>query len=149
MGSVGRLGETVVAQASGYNTNLAAEFYVLSVLHRLGYSASLTLGNRKAVDIVVESRGRVFTIDVKGMASRTIWPMDNFKPPSGTRHFIALVTFHNRIDDVAVVPSVFLVPATQISKYFYRNPKGTRVGVRYSRMRDAGKRFLEAWKQLR
>ena len=36
-----------------YNTNLAAEFYVLSVLHRLGAEANLTLGNKKAVDIVV------------------------------------------------------------------------------------------------
>ena len=27
-----------------YNTNLAAEFHVLSILHRLGASASLTLG---------------------------------------------------------------------------------------------------------
>jgi hypothetical protein len=42
----------------GYDTNLAAEFYVLSVLHRLGMSATLTLGNKKAVDIVV-ARGEV------------------------------------------------------------------------------------------
>ena len=38
---------------SKYDTNLAAEFYVLSCLHRLGISANLTLGNRKGVDIVV------------------------------------------------------------------------------------------------
>ena len=36
-----------------YNTNLAAEFYVLSMLHRLGADAALTLGNKKAVDIIV------------------------------------------------------------------------------------------------
>jgi hypothetical protein len=36
-----------------YHTNLAAEFYVLSCLHRLGLDAHLTLGNRKGVDIVV------------------------------------------------------------------------------------------------
>ncbi len=36
-----------------YNTNLASEFYVLSMLHRLGADASLTLGNKKAVDIIV------------------------------------------------------------------------------------------------
>jgi hypothetical protein len=35
-----------------YNTNLAAEFYVLSLLHRLGADAALTLGNKKAVDII-------------------------------------------------------------------------------------------------
>lgn len=36
-----------------YNTNLAAEFYVLSMLHRWGADAVLTLGNKKAVDILV------------------------------------------------------------------------------------------------
>ena len=36
-----------------YNTNLASEFYVMSVLCRLGLEANLTLGNKKAVDIVV------------------------------------------------------------------------------------------------
>lgn len=51
-----------------YNTNLAAEFYVLSMLYRLGADASLILGNKKAVDIVVASTpGRTVTIDVKGV----------------------------------------------------------------------------------
>ena len=30
---------------NGYNTNLAAEFHVLSTLHRMGMEAMLTLGN--------------------------------------------------------------------------------------------------------
>lgn len=30
----------------GYNTNLASEFFVLSILYRLGLDASLTLGIR-------------------------------------------------------------------------------------------------------
>ena len=37
----------------GYETNLASEFYILSVLHRLGVDATLTLGNKKSVDILV------------------------------------------------------------------------------------------------
>ncbi len=51
----------------GYNTNLAAEFHVLSVLHRLGVDATLTLGNKKSVDIaVIKGAGRSITVDVKG-----------------------------------------------------------------------------------
>lgn len=137
-----------MAEHSGYNTNLAAEFHVLSVLHRLGLSASLTLGNRKSVDIVVERRGKLLTVDVKGMASRTNWPLDNFKPDRETNHYIALVTFNNRIGDPSVPPSVFLVPAKDIAKFFYHNPKGNRQTVRYSTMRDKGQQFLEAWKQI-
>ncbi len=33
---------------TGYDTNLAAEFYALSCLHRLGLTAALTLGNKRA-----------------------------------------------------------------------------------------------------
>jgi hypothetical protein len=133
---------------SGYNTNLAAEFHVLSVLHRLGLSASLTLANRKAIDIVVESHGRLYTIDVKGMASRTNWPMDNFKSPTVANHFMALVSFNNKIGNPAIAPTVFLVPAEKISRFFYRNPKGNRQTVRYSTMRDNGQRYLDACDQL-
>jgi hypothetical protein len=61
-----------------YNTNLAAEFYVLSMLHRLGVDAALTLGNKKAVDIIVTNEGRkIITIDVKGLEGRFDWPAVN------------------------------------------------------------------------
>jgi hypothetical protein len=43
----------IVAVQRGYNTNLASEFYVLSMLYRLGFDANLTLGNKKSVDIAV------------------------------------------------------------------------------------------------
>ena len=43
---------------TSYNTNLAAEFFVLSTLHRLGADAALTLGNKKAVDIAIAQVGR-------------------------------------------------------------------------------------------
>lgn len=136
--------ERAMTEHIGYNTNLAAEFHVLSVLHRLGLSASLTLGNRKSVDIVVESRGRLLTIDVKGLAGRTNWSLDNFRNDRGPNHFIALVTFNRRISDPTVQPSVFLVPSTQAPRFFYRNPKGNRQTILYSTMRDKGAGFLEA-----
>lgn len=68
-----------------YNTNLAAEFYVLSVLHRLGAHATLTLGNKKSVDIaIVTGKGRALTVDVKGVAGPHDWPADNLRPPDAT-----------------------------------------------------------------
>src|SRR5687767_12079158 len=57
--------ETSMGEIS-YNTNLAAEFFVLSSLHRLGLTATLTVGNKKSVDVVVvRSTGDAVTIDVK------------------------------------------------------------------------------------
>jgi hypothetical protein len=137
-----------MTKAVGYNTNLAAEFYVLSVLHRKGLSASLTLGNRKAIDIVVEAPHRTITIDVKGMASRTNWPLDNFSSEQRPNHYIALVSFNNKIANHEIVPTVFLVPAADIPKFFYVNPKGTRRTIRFSHIRDNGSKYLEAWDTL-
>ena len=138
-----------MGNAVAYNTNLAAEFYVLSVLHRIGLDASITLGNRKAIDIVVESRGKVLTIDVKGMAGRTNWPMDNFKSADTPNHFVAFVSFNNKIGDPSVPPTTYIVPAKEVSKYFYHNPKGTRQVVRFGLLRDNGSKYLEAWKTLK
>lgn len=77
----------------GYNTNLAAEFYVLSTLHRLGADANLTLGNKKSVDIaVVRGAGDAITLDVKGLAGKTSWPVDNIRE-ANPRHFIVLCAF--------------------------------------------------------
>jgi hypothetical protein len=74
---------------SGYNTNLAAEFYVLSILRRLGVDAVLTLGNKKAVDIfLIRKAKRSLTIDVKGVAGKFDWPADNIRPGEGKSHFL-------------------------------------------------------------
>ena len=72
-----------------YNTNLASEFYVLSMLHRLGADASLTLGNKKAVDIIVVREDEtIITIDVKGVAGRYDWPADNIHDYSTQTNFM-------------------------------------------------------------
>ena len=76
-----------------YNTNLAAEYYVLSMLYRKGLDAHLTLSNKKSIDIIIEKEdGRLITVDVKGLAGKICWPMDNFTKEHKS-HFIVLVSF--------------------------------------------------------
>lgn len=107
---------------STYNTNLAAEFHVLSVLHRLGMSATLTLGNKKSVDIVIaRDAGDTYTVDVKGLAGKTNWPVDNLKEGK-KRHFIAFVTFLGKISDPSESPEVYIVPSEEVSSVIYQNP---------------------------
>src|SRR5258707_835551 len=99
---------------AAYNTNLAGEFYILSVLYRLGADANLTLGNKKSVDIVVvRSAGDAITLDVKALAGKTSWPVDNFR--GGRKgHFLALVCFLDKIQDPSVLPEVYIVPSTEV-----------------------------------
>ncbi len=127
-----------------YNTNLAAEFHVLSVLYRLGADAALSLGNKKAVDItVVRGEGEAVTIDVKGLAGAYDWPADNVKIPKHDRHFIVLVSFENHIEDVRKTPSVWVIPARKLSPLIAKYP--TRTFVSRALVRSKGKQFEQAW----
>jgi hypothetical protein len=134
-------------KASGYNTNLAAEYYVLSMLYRYGADASLTLGNKKSVDIVVLRGRTLLSIDVKGLAGKTIWALDNLSDPTED-HYIALVSFLGRIHDCTIAPEVYILPSDHVERFIYRNPKGTRKGISPSRMRKEGAQYRDVWTQF-
>lgn len=126
-----------------YNTNLAAEFYVLSMLYRLGADASLTLGNKKAVDIIVVKDGTTITIDVKGLAGPYDWPADNIRELHKANHFYVLVSFEGKITEPSCQPSVWIIPANELSQ-FIREYK-TRTVVSRAEVKSKGADFLHAW----
>jgi hypothetical protein len=127
-----------------YNTNLAAEFYVLSMLHRLGADAALTLGNKKAVDIIVANENRtITTIDVKGLKGRYDWPADNIRLLKDTQHFYVLVSFENKISDPLSPPSAWIIPANKLAP-FIRKYK-TRTVISRADVKAKGQHFLHAW----
>jgi hypothetical protein len=130
-----------------YNTNLAAEFYVLSMLHRLGADANLTLGNKKSVDIaVIRSAGDAVTVDVKGLEGTTGWPIDNVGP--GTEgHFLVFVCFQGKIADPQVAPLVWVVPSCEVATLAYNAPGGRRL-MRVSALKSHGVAFKDAWHSL-
>lgn len=127
-----------------YNTNLASEFHVLSVLHRLGFDAMLTLGNKKSVDlVVVREAGDAVTIDVKGLAGKNPWPVDNVREAT-ERHFLVFVCFAGRIDDPDASPEVWVVPSVELAPFVYHAPGGRKV-VQYGTLARDGQRFRGAW----
>jgi hypothetical protein len=128
---------------SGYDTNLAAEFAVLSMLHRLGADAALTLGNKKGVDIIVARAGEALTVEVKGVAGRYDWPADNIQSPRPERHFVVLVSFEAQIADPTVAPRCWVVPFPELEPYLHQY--GTRLDVLRSSMREHGEQFENAW----
>ena len=132
-----------------YNTNLAAEFYALSMLHRLGFDASLSLGNKKAVDVViVRNSGNAVTVDVKGLAGTTSWPVDNVKKIA-KNHFLIFVSFLGKINEHTVQPEVYVVPSKSLSSLVYHSPNGKRHVLQVARMRKDGKSFRNAWPLLK
>jgi hypothetical protein len=134
---------------TGYNTNLAAEFYVLATLYRKGYDAHLTLGNKKSVDIVIErEKGRQITVDVKGIAGTSCWFMDN-AARRGANHYFILVSFLNKIKDHAVVPECWIIPSKKIDPLLHCNEKGKNADIHRSHLLKLGKKYRENWKLIR
>ena len=130
-----------------YNTNLAAEFWVLSALCRLGVEANLTLGNKKSVDIVIlREGGDIFTVDVKGLAGPYYWPADNIKVLNDPSHFYVMLSFEGKIGDPLATPSVWVVPSDQL-KPFIRQFRTRSVVSRTLMKRDGGA-FKDAWWRL-
>ena len=41
----------MATKKNGFNTGIASEYLVLSMLYRLNYEAYITMGNKKSVDI--------------------------------------------------------------------------------------------------
>ncbi len=130
---------------STYDTNLASEFFVLATLHRLGVNASLTLGNKKALDIFVARRsGEEVTVDVKGVAGKYDWPAGNIRSIESKNHFVVLVSFEGRIADPTAMPSVWVVPYVELKTYF-REYHGGRLNVSRSDILEGGGEYLNAW----
>ena len=132
------------------STNLASEFYVLSLLYRKGFNAHLTLGNKKSVDIVVEIDEKIKTIDVKGLLDKSLFPLDNWTN-SDKNHFIVFVSFLKKMNDLTIIPECYVVPAADILKkqkeldgesLLYQNPKGNRKGVQYCKLNKLRNKYL-------
>ncbi|MBL7884891.1 MAG: hypothetical protein JNL69_12535 [Bacteroidia bacterium] len=128
-------------------TNLASEFYVLATLHRLELEPLLTLGNKKSVDIVLQDNKRTFTIDVKGMASKTCWLLGMNKPEIIPNHFYVLVTYLNKIGDISIRPESYVLTSKEIRRFAKQTKKGYVID--YSKMRDKGSKYKENWRVLK
>jgi hypothetical protein len=128
-----------------YDTNLAAEYYVLSCLHRLGFSANLTLGNKKGVDIVVvRDAGDAVTVEVKGIAKKYDWPANNLVTEHPDSHFVALVSFEGRIDEADMPPPrVWVLPFPEVERFKRRYR--TRTNVSRATVNVDGGQFENAW----
>lgn len=129
-----------------YNTNLASEFYVLSMLYRLGIDASLTLGNKKAVDILIANDdGSITTVEVKGVANQYDWPADNIYKIH-ERHFYVLVCFNGKISDPLSLPSIWVLPSNSINEF--KKTYETRSVISRSLIKSKGNQYLNAWELM-
>ena len=88
-------------KANGYNTGIASEYYIASLLFRQGHEAYISSGNMKSVDIRVIKNSKAISIDVKAVQGYSSLIVNNVTEQPD--HFI-----------VTTIPEVFVVPSDKI-----------------------------------
>jgi hypothetical protein len=99
---------------------------------------------KKSKEISAENKkGKLITIDVKGLKEMTNWPLKVKR--KGKNHFFILVTYKNKIDDVDVRPTCFIIPSEEaegLLEEWTGRPDVT--AITYHRVKGS-KRYKENW----
>ena len=133
-------------------TGMASEFYVLSCLYRIGAKAHLTLGQNKAVDIIVEKPDSLLTIDVKGLQDKhSSFPIDHVTKKD-KNHFIVFVAFNGKFKETNYPPDIYIVPAAELpymeldgESIIYISPKDNLKRVYLSKLRKLNDKYKDKW----
>ena len=139
--------EIQTSNSKSYNTNLASEFYVLSILYRNQIEAYLTLGNKKSVDILVRRKnGQNISIDVKGAITGD-WLLGNKPLIVKENHYIVLVHFGNKIERVDVTPRIYVIPSNLIHPFVKNGGKGYSANLKM--LKEKGEKYLYNWRPFK
>ena len=137
---------------TNYNTNLASEYLMMSLLCRAGKDAYLSLGNKKGVDVIVKTdKGAICILEVKGVNKNNDWMIGNSgKLPSLPNMFYVLIGFEGKISDVNAPAKFYLIPSEILNKdgefKVSKNEKTTYLSHKYIRENYAG--YLNTFKWL-
>ena len=103
---------------TNYNTNLASEYLLMSLLCRAGKDAYLSLGNKKGVDIIVKTdKGAICIVEVKGVNKRNDWLIGNSgKLPIEPNLFYALVCFNGEIEKLTSTADFWIIPSSKLAE---------------------------------
>jgi hypothetical protein len=115
----------------------------------MGLNATLTLGNKKAVDIAVIHDGEcAVTIDVKGNAKKMDWLLGNRDLYATPHHFVALVSYEGAIAELNQSPRVWLIPARTLIRFIKTASNGKTKYVSRKRFLRDGATFENNWQAL-
>ena len=97
-------------------TGIACEYYVAGELSRLGYNVSLTFGNTKSIDLLVEKDDFTVAIQVKGIqrTKSICWTLDKTKVKNNILY--VLVNLH--VDNIDSKPEFFIFTSEEVINLF-------------------------------
>ncbi|MBG6234741.1 hypothetical protein IWX76_001309 [Pedobacter sp. CAN_A7] len=117
-------------------TGIACEYYVAGELSRLGYNVSLTFGNTKSIDLLIEKDDKTLAIQVKGIqrTKSICWNIDKTKIKPNIMY--VLVNLH--VDRIEDKPEFFILTSQEVLERFINSPKQgeKRTYLDYNRVRN-------------
>jgi len=98
------------------HTGIASEFFVAGELARRGFNVTLTFGNTKAIDLLIEKDGKLIPVQVKGIqrTSSICWNVNLEKLNESSLMFV-LVNLHA---DTLKQPEYFVLTSAEVKKHF-------------------------------
>lgn len=137
---------------TNYNTNLASEYLMMSLLCRAGKDAYLSLGNKKGVDIIVKTqKGAICIVEVKGVNKNNDWMIGNTgKLPSLPNMFYALIGFEGYISEVTAPAKFYLIPSEKLNKLgeFKMSKNEKTIYLSHKYIRENYSAYLNTFKWL-
>lgn len=124
------------------HTGISAEFFVAAELSRRGYNVTFTLGNTKAIDLIIERDTQLVSIQVKGI-KRTKSICWNLKR-AAIRASIIYV-FVNLHADTLLSPQYFVLTSEEVAKHL-KPTKSGRDYIDYNYLKKNG--FENGWEKI-
>lgn len=104
------------------NTGIASEFLVAGELARRGYNVTMTLGNTKAIDLLIEKDGSLIPVQVKGMQRKKsiCWNISLTKIKGQSIMYVLV----NLNADTFDHPEFFVLTEKEVIKHFKPTTSG-------------------------
>jgi hypothetical protein len=102
-------------------SGIASEFYAAGELSRLGYNVTVTFGNTKSIDLLIQKDTELYKVQVKGIqATKSIcWNLDKTKVTSDI--YYVLINLH--VDRPEAKPDFFVLTGDEALCLFKDTPK--------------------------
>ncbi len=123
-------------RADGQMSGLAGEFFVAAELLKRGIQTSVTFGNAKAIDLFARNSktGRTFTVQVKTLRAKNIYPISPDRVHSGHVYVFVLLNKPDQPVQYFIVPGRTLTDDAKRFGRWFTDPKFS--GVRPHDLQD-------------
>jgi len=104
------------------NTGISSEFLVAGELARRGFNVTMTFGNTKALDLLVEKEGKLISVQVKGIQRKKsiCWNISLSK----VGILKAIYVLVNLNADTLDIPEYFILTEKEIKQHFKPTKSG-------------------------